>query len=147
MTCIDVTLPPLGNQPRPMKLVVAAALIDADGRVLIADRPVGKAMAGYWEFPGGKVGDGETPEQALVRELKEELGIITSVGCLSPLAFASHSYDDFHLLMPLFMCRVWQGTPQPREGQQLAWVKPHELRSYKLLPADVPLVPVMEERL
>jgi 8-oxo-dGTP diphosphatase len=147
MTCIDVTLPPPGKQQRALKLVVAAALVDSDGRILIADRPVGKAMAGYWEFPGGKVADGETPEQALVRELKEELGITTSIGCLSPLAFASYTYDDFHLLMPLFVCRVWHGTPQPREGQQLAWVKPYELRAYQLLPADVPLVPVIEERI
>jgi 8-oxo-dGTP diphosphatase len=139
MTCIDVTVPPLAAD-RPLLLVAAVALIDADGRVLLAERPVGKAMAGLWEFPGGKVQPLETPEQALVRELDEELGITTSVGCLAPLTFASHGYEAFHLLMPLYACRVWQGTPMPREGQRLVWVKPAEIRNYPLPPADVPLV-------
>ena len=138
MTCIDVTMPPLAAN-RPLLLVAAVALIDADGRILLAERPVGKAMAGLWEFPGGKVQALETPEQALVRELHEELGITTSVGCLSPLTFASHGYEAFHLLMPLYACRVWQGTPQPREGQRLVWVKPQDIRNYPLPPADVPL--------
>ena len=139
MACIDVTLPPI-NAQRPMLLVAATALIDADGCVLLAQRPVGKAMAGLWEFPGGKVGKNELPEAALVRELKEELGISTSVGCLWPLTFASHAYPDFHLLMPVFGCRVWKGVPEPKEGQQLAWAKKDELRNYEMPPADVALV-------
>jgi 8-oxo-dGTP diphosphatase len=121
-------------------LVAACALIDADGRVLIAQRPQGKAMAGLWEFPGGKIEDGEQPEQTLIRELREELGIIVSEACLAPLTFASHSYPDFHLLMPLYVCRKWQGTVTALEGQQLAWVKPNKLRDYEMPPADVPLV-------
>jgi len=139
MSCVDVTLPPL-NEKRRMLLVAAAALIDADGRVLLAQRPEGKAMAGLWEFPGGKVKKDETPEMALVRELKEELGIVTSPGCLWPLAFASHAYPDFHLLMPVFSCRVWEGTPEGREGQKLAWVKKDGLRNFEMPPADVALV-------
>lgn len=139
MPCIDVTLPPV-SASRPLLLVAAAALIDTDGRVLLAERPAGKKMAGLWEFPGGKVQAGETPEAALVRELKEELGIITSPGCLAPLAFASHPYDEFHLLMPLFICRVFEGTPQPHEGQRLQWARKNELRNYKMPPADVGLV-------
>ena len=125
---------------KPMVLVVAAALFDSDGRVLVAKRPEGKALAGLWEFPGGKVQAGETPEAALIRELHEELGIDTVESCLAPIAFASHTYDDFHLLMPLFVCRVWQGTPQPLEGQKLAWVRPREMRDYAMPPADAPLV-------
>jgi len=121
-------------------LVAACALVDADGRVLIAQRPADKTMAGLWEFPGGKIEDGERPEQTLIRELREELGIIVSEACLAPLAFASHSYPDFHLLMPLYVCRRWEGTVTAREGQQLAWVKPNRLRDYDMPPADVPLV-------
>jgi 8-oxo-dGTP diphosphatase len=126
-------------------LVSAVALIDADGRVLLAQRPEGKSMAGLWEFPGGKVERGETPEAALIRELHEELGIDTHASCLAPLTFASHSYETFHLLMPLFACRRWTGTPRPREGQTLAWVRPHELRDYPMPPADVPLIPILRD--
>jgi len=132
---------------RRLLLVVAAALIDADGRVLLARRPEGKSLAGLWEFPGGKVGPGETPEQALVRELHEELSIDVSTSCLAPLSFASHAYDDFHLLMPLYVCRRWRGTVSPREGQAIAWVKAARLRDYKMPPADQPLVPVLQDLL
>lgn len=121
-------------------LVAACALIDADGRVLIAQRPAGKPMAGLWEFPGGKVDPGERPEDALIRELEEELGIIVKEACLAPLTFASHTYEDFHLLMPLYVCRRWQGTVSAREGQTLAWVRPNRLRDYPMPPADVPLI-------
>ena len=121
-------------------LVAACALIDADGRVLLAQRPEGKAMAGLWEFPGGKVEAGERPEQCLIRELQEELGIAVKEDCLAPLTFASHSYPDFHLLMPLYICRRWEGTVTALEGQQLAWAKPNRLRDYEMPPADVPLV-------
>jgi 8-oxo-dGTP diphosphatase len=124
-------------------LVAAVALIDPDGRVLLAQRPEGKTMAGLWEFPGGKVQAGETPEAALIRELDEELGIATSDSCLAPLTFASHGYDDFHLLMPLFACRKWQGTPQGREGQRLAWAGKTALRDYPMPPADLPLLPIL----
>jgi len=126
-------------------LVSAVALIDADGRVLLAQRPEGKSLAGLWEFPGGKVEPGETPEAALIRELKEELGIDTWKSCLAPLTFASHSYDDFHLLMPLFACRRWEGIVQGREGQNLAWVKPARLRDYPMPPADLPLIPILRD--
>lgn len=121
-------------------LVAACALIDADGRVLIAQRPAGKSMAGLWEFPGGKVDPGERPEDALIRELKEELGIVVNEACLAPLTFASHSYEDFHLLMPLYVCRRWEGTVAPHEGQKLAWVRPNRLKEYPMPPADVPLI-------
>jgi 8-oxo-dGTP diphosphatase len=121
-------------------LVAACALVDTDGRVLIAQRPEDKTMAGLWEFPGGKIEDGERPEQTLIRELKEELGITVNEACLAPLTFASHSYPDFHLLMPLYVCRRWEGIVAAREGQQLAWVKPNRLRDYEMPPADVPLV-------
>ena len=121
-------------------LVAACALVDADGRVLIAQRLEGKAMAGLWEFPGGKIEDGERPEQTLIRELEEELGIAVSEACLAPLTFASHSYPDFHLLMPLYVCRRWEGTVSPREAQRLTWVKPNRLRDYPMPPADEPLV-------
>jgi 8-oxo-dGTP diphosphatase len=121
-------------------LVAACALVDADGRVLLAQRPEGKSMAGLWEFPGGKVEQGERPEESLIRELKEELGIVVREPCLAPLTFASHTYPDFHLLMPLYVCRRWEGTVAPREGQALAWVRPNKLRDYKMPPADVPLV-------
>lgn len=128
-------------------LVAAVALVDADGRVLLAQRPPGKAMAGLWEFPGGKVDAGETPEAALVRELREELGIDTAESCLAPIAFASHSYPDFHLLMPVFVARVWKGTPTPLEGQQLAWVRPVRMSDYPMPPADVPLIPILRDLL
>ena len=124
-------------------LVSAVALIDRDGRVLLAQRPEGKSMAGLWEFPGGKVEVGETPEAALIRELEEELGINTWKSCLAPLTFASHAYEDFHLLMPLFACRKWGGMPQPRENQTLKWVRKQELRSYDMPAADVPLIPIL----
>ena len=124
-----------------LTLVVACALIDTDNRVLIAQRPEGKALAGLWEFPGGKVDAGERPEQALIRELKEELGITVTEACLAPLTFASHAYDDFHLLMPLFICRRWDGAVTSREGQQLAWVRANKLRDYPMPPADLPLIP------
>lgn len=126
-------------------LVSAVALIDADGRVLLAQRPPGKSMAGLWEFPGGKVEPFETPEAALIRELDEELGISTHASCLAPLTFASHGYPDFHLLMPLFACRRWQGTPMSREGQTLKWARVSELRDYPMPPADVPLVAVLRD--
>ncbi len=126
-------------------LVAAVALIDADGRVLLAQRPEGKSLAGLWEFPGGKVEAGETPEAALIRELKEELGIDTWQSCLAPLTFASHSYADFHLLMPLFACRRWEGTPQGQEGQTLAWVRPNALKEYPMPPADIPLIPILRD--
>jgi 8-oxo-dGTP diphosphatase len=126
-------------------LVSAVALIDADGRVLLAQRPKGKSMAGLWEFPGGKVEQGETPEAALIRELHEELGIETWDSCLAPLTFASHSYDDFHLLMPLFACRKWAGQPQSRESQALKWVRPEQLRDYPMPAADLPLIPILRD--
>jgi 8-oxo-dGTP diphosphatase len=122
-------------------LVAACALIDADGRVLLAQRPEGKAMAGLWEFPGGKVEPGERPEETLIRELKEELGIVVKEECLAPLTFASHLYPDFHLLMPLYICRRWQGFVEAREKQELKWVRPNELRRYPMPPADEPLIP------
>jgi len=126
-------------------LVSAVALIDIDGRVLLAQRPKGKSMAGLWEFPGGKVEPGETPEDALVRELDEELGIGTWNSCLAPLTFASHSYDDFHLLMPVFACRRWDGTPIAQEGQKLAWVRAQDLTNYEMPPADIPLIPILRD--
>jgi 8-oxo-dGTP diphosphatase len=121
-------------------LVAACALIDADGRVLIAQRPAGKPMAGLWEFPGGKVETNERPEQTLIRELHEELGITVKEACLAPLTFASHAYDDFHLLMPLYVCRRWDGVAAAQEGQELAWVRPNRLKDYPMPPADVPLI-------
>jgi 8-oxo-dGTP diphosphatase len=121
-------------------LVAACALVDADGRVLIAQRPAGRPMAGLWEFPGGKIEAGERPELSLIRELKEELGIVVREECLAPLTFASHSYPDFHLLMPLYVCRRWEGTVVAQEGQKLAWVRPNRLRDYEMPPADVPLI-------
>jgi len=126
-------------------LVSAVCLIDVDGRILLAQRPQGKSMAGMWEFPGGKVESGETPEVALIRELQEELGINTWQSCLAPLTFASHNYDDFHLLMPLFACRKWEGTPIAREGQVLKWVRPENLRDYEMPPADLPLIPMIRD--
>lgn len=121
-------------------LVAACALVDADGRVLLAQRPEGKPMAGLWEFPGGKIETGERPEQSLIRELEEELGISVKEDCLAPLTFASHAYPDFHLLMPLYICRRWEGTVAALEGQNLTWVRPNKLRDYEMPPADVPLI-------
>ena len=126
-------------------LVAAVALIDPDGRVLLAQRPEGKSMAGLWEFPGGKVEPGETPEACLIREMHEELGIDTWESCLAPLTFASHTYEDFHLLMPLFACRKWEGIVQGREGQALAWVAPMRLNDYPMPPADLPLIPILRD--
>jgi 8-oxo-dGTP diphosphatase len=133
------------NRHLPVVLVVAVALIDADGRVLLAQRPPGKAMAGLWEFPGGKVRPGEAPEAALIRELKEELGIDVTEACLAPLTFASHRYETFHLLMPLYACRRWQGEASAREGQTLAWVRPQKLDLYAMPPADKPLVAMLRD--
>lgn len=130
---------------KPMLLVAACALIDADGRILLARRPEGKTMAGLWEFPGGKLHPGETPEAALIRELKEELGIDVSAACLAPFTFASHEYERFHLLMPLYLCRRWKGVPRPRENQTLAWVRPHKLADYPMPPADKPLIPLLRD--
>ena len=124
-----------------MVLVVACALIDPDGRVLIAQRPEGKALAGLWECPGGKLEPGERPEAALIRELDEELGITVKEACLAPLTFASHAYEDFHLLMPLYICRRWEGLAISKEGQNLAWVRPNKLRDYPMPAADIPLIP------
>jgi 8-oxo-dGTP diphosphatase len=133
-----------GAEPLPVVLVVAVALVDPDGRVLLAQRPPGKAMAGLWEFPGGKVHGGETPEAALIRELREELGIDVTESCLAPYTFASHRYESFHLLMPLYVCRRWSGTVTPREGQTLAWVRPQRMAEYPMPPADKPLVAMLE---
>lgn len=128
-------------------LVAACALIDADGRILLAQRPKGKSMEGLWEFPGGKVEPGETPEETLVRELREELAIETRVACLAPLTFASHAYPAFHLLMPLYVCRRFEGTPRGVEGQALKWVRPQALRDYPMPPADEPLIPMLQDLL
>ena len=128
-------------------LVAACALVDADRRVLLTRRPKGKAMAGLWEFPGGKVERDELPEQTLIRELKEELGIDVSNACLAPLTFASHAYADFHLLMPLWICRRWEGIVTAQEGQEIAWVRPQRLREYPMPPADEPLIPFLVELL
>jgi 8-oxo-dGTP diphosphatase len=135
------------HEARPRGLVAAVALIDADGRVLLAERPAGKSMAGLWEFPGGKLDEGETPEAALVRELEEELGIDISESCLAPIAFASHDYDTFHLMMPLYACRQWRGEVAAREGQKLQWVRPARLGDYPMPPADVPLVAALRDLL
>lgn len=136
---------PAAPVAKPILLVVACALVDVEGRVLLAQRPEGKSMAGLWEFPGGKLADGETPEAALIRELREELGIETREACLSPLFFASHAYEKFHLLMPLYICRKWEGRVTPREGQQLAWVRPQKLADYPMPPADIPLVALLRD--
>jgi 8-oxo-dGTP diphosphatase len=134
-------------ESKPVVLVTAVALIDADGRVLLAQRPEGKPMAGLWEFPGGKVHDGETPERALIRELDEELGIDVEASCLAPFTFASHAYPGFHLLMPLYVCRKWSGIVTAREGQQLKWVRPPRLGDYPMPPADKPLVAMLRDLL
>jgi len=133
--------------PNRITLVVACALVDLDNRVLIAKRPEGRHMAGLWEFPGGKVEAGERPEDALIRELDEELGIDVTESCLAPLTFASHGYDDFHLLMPLYVCRQWDGEVEPREGQELTWVRPNRLSGYDMPPADEPLKSMLRDLL
>ena len=134
-----------GADPKTILLVAAVALIDADGRVLLAERPAGKHLAGMWEFPGGKVTPGETPEAALIRELGEELGIDVHESCLAPFTFASHAYPDFHLLMPLYVCRKWSGIVTAREGQRLKWVRPVRLGDYEMPPADKPLVAMLRD--
>lgn len=136
-----------GAAPVPTVLVSAVVLVDADGRVLLAQRPDGKSMAGMWEFPGGKVEPGETPEAALIRELNEELDIDTVESCLAPLSFASHAYDDFHLLMLVYVCRKWKGTPQPVEGGELTWARAAQLRNYNMPPADLPLIALIQDLL
>ncbi|BAQ48013.1 MULTISPECIES: (deoxy)nucleoside triphosphate pyrophosphohydrolase [Methylobacterium] len=133
--------------PLKLLLVVAVALVDPDGRVLLAQRPPGKTLAGLWEFPGGKIEPGERPEETLIRELAEELGITVKEACLAPLTFASHAYENFHLLMPLYVCRRWEGFAQPREGQALKWVRPRDLASYPMPPADLPLLPAIVDLL
>ncbi|MCI5075282.1 (deoxy)nucleoside triphosphate pyrophosphohydrolase [Oricola sp.] len=133
--------------PKPILLVAACALLDTDNRILLARRPEGKSMAGLWEFPGGKVETGETPEATLIRELHEELGIVTEAPCLAPLTFASHAYDEFHLLMPLYVCRKFTGIPMAKENQQLKWVRAAALRDYPMPPADLPLVPILQDLL
>ncbi|HZS82647.1 MAG TPA: (deoxy)nucleoside triphosphate pyrophosphohydrolase [Stellaceae bacterium] len=140
-------MPLAGEGETRIVLVAAVALIDADGRVLLAQRPEGKAMAGLWEFPGGKLDSGESPEAALIRELREELGIDVSANCLAPFTFASHRYAEFHLLMPLYVCRVWQGVVTPREGQVLRWVRPAKLGEFAMPPADKPLVAMLRDLL
>ena len=143
---MPITAPESAGQ-KPILLVAVIALVDADGRVLISQRPKGKHLEGLWEFPGGKLRDGETPEGALIRELNEELGIDVEHTCLAPLSFASHDYREFHLLMPLYVCRVWSGVPRGREGQQLKWVRPSKLTDWPMPPADAPLVAVLRDLL
>ena len=138
-------MPTTAADALPVVLVAAAALVDLDGRVLLVERPEGKSMAGLWEFPGGKIHAGETPETALIREMEEELGIDARESCLAPLTFASHDYDTFHLLMPLYVCRTWKGLVAAREGQQLTWVRPARLSDYPMPPADVPLVALLRD--
>ena len=135
----------MSSDIKPILLVVAVALLDGDNRVLLSRRPEGKHMAGLWEFPGGKVHDGETPEAALIREIKEELAIDTAESCLAPLTFASHEYEDFHLLMPLYVCRKWKGIVTPAEGQELKWVRKQALTDYPMPPADGPLIPILRD--
>lgn len=137
----------MSDVKKPILLVAACALVDTDNRILLAQRPEGKSLAGLWEFPGGKVEAGETPEETLVRELDEELGIKTKVACLAPLTFASHTYETFHLLMPLYICRRYEGIPQGQEGQAIKWVKAKALREYPMPPADEPLIPVLQDLL
>ena len=135
------------NTPQPLMLVVAVALVDADGRVLIAQRPESRSMAGLWEFPGGKIEADERPEDALIRELREELGIAVKEACLAPFTFASHTYGAFHLLMPLYVCRRWEGTPEPRHHAALKWVRPKDLKSYPMPAAYLPLIPLLRDLL
>ncbi|TPP06934.1 8-oxo-dGTP diphosphatase MutT [Rhizobium glycinendophyticum] len=137
----------MSDKKKPILLVAACALVDTDNRILLAQRPEGKSLAGLWEFPGGKVEAGETPEETLVRELNEELGIVTKVACLAPLTFASHTYESFHLLMPLYICRRYEGIPQGREGQAIKWVRSKALRDYPMPPADEPLIPFLQDLL
>lgn len=137
----------MNSSQRRLLLVVACALVDSDGRILLAQRPEGKSLAGLWEFPGGKVEAGETPEETLVRELHEELGITTQIPCLAPLTFASHTYDEFHLLMPLYICRRFEGIPVGKEGQAIKWVRPAKLRDYPMPAADEPLIPFLQDLL
>ncbi|MBV6632010.1 MAG: 8-oxo-dGTP diphosphatase MutT [Alphaproteobacteria bacterium] len=136
-----------GSREKPILLVSAAVLVDGDNRVLLARRPQGKHLGGLWEFPGGKLQAGETPEDAVIRELQEELGVHTQAKCLHPLTFASHPYEEFHLMMPLFICRKWGGPAVPKEGQELAWVKPGQLRDYPMPPADAPLISAIQDQL
>ncbi len=147
MSCADALAKPRPESPHGLKivLVAAAALVDPQNRILIAQRPEGKSMAGLWEFPGGKVNEGELPEYALMRELEEELGIETRPACFLPAAFASHTYDDFHLLMPLFICRAWKNVPRAKEHSALKWVKVHDLNDYPMPPADIPLIATLLE--
>jgi 8-oxo-dGTP diphosphatase len=147
MSCQDAIDRPAPPPPEKIVHVVAVALVDRDGRVLLAQRPEGKKLAGLWEFPGGKIEAGETPEAALVRELKEELGIDTAEGCLAPLTFVSHRYDDFYLFMPLYVCRVWRGSVTAHEHQSLAWVYPKDFNQYPMPPADIPLIPALRDLL
>ncbi len=140
-------MPTTAPDPKPLLLVAAIALVDADGRVLIAQRPEGKHLAGLWEFPGGKLGERETPETALIREAREELGIDIEESCLAPISFASHTYDNFHLLMPLYVCRIWNGIVSAREDQALRWVRPAKLCDWPMPPADVPLVAALRDLL
>ena len=144
--CFD-SAPDAVTAPVKTVYVVAVALVDRDGRVLLAQRPAGKKLAGLWEFPCGKIEQGEQPEEALCRELHEELGIDTKSSCLAPLTFASHRYDDFHLFMPVFVCRVWKGVVQSKEGQAFAWVYPKDFNKYPMPPADIPLIPILRELL
>nr|CAD6432795.1 8-oxo-dGTP diphosphatase MutT [Rhizobium sp. Q54] len=137
----------MGTQQRRMLLVAACALVDSDNRILLAQRPQGKELAGLWEFPGGKVEQGETPEETLIRELQEELGITTRIPCLAPLTFASHTYESFHLLMPLYICRRYDGIPVGQEGQAIKWVRSRDLRNYPMPPADEPLIPFLQDLL
>ncbi|MCI5059525.1 MAG: 8-oxo-dGTP diphosphatase MutT [Alphaproteobacteria bacterium] len=149
MSCLEALSQPRNETAAglPLILVAAVVLVNPQGEVLLATRPEGKSMAGLWEFPGGKVKEGETPEFALCRELEEELGIETRECCFAPLGFASHSYDDFHLMMPLYVCRMWKGEPTPQEGQELTWVQPSKLASYDMPEADIPLIYQIQDRL
>lgn len=149
MGCIEALEQPRPDKPSglPLLLVAAVCLVNTKEEILLAKRPEGKSMAGLWEFPGGKVKEGESPEFALTRELAEELDIETRECCFAPLGFASHSYDDFHLMMPLYVCRMWKGEPKPVEGQELAWVKPNDLAKYEMPEADIPLIYQIQDRL